>query len=105
MINESDNFRTVIEYIQEATCPVVGHNAALDLLHTVHHFWQRLPATLDDFRLVVNQMWKTVIDTKYLAQHPKLKEMCSQGTNLGLLYNSVSEQVKQETGKDSTACV
>lgn len=68
------NFRTVIEIIKEADCPVLMHNGTLDILYTVHHLWQRLPEKLEDFKTIFNQMWGNVVDTKYLVKsHPVLK--------------------------------
>ena len=68
------NFRAVIELIQKAQCPVVAHNAAFDILHTVDQFWHYLPEEVGDFKEMVNSMWPHVVDTKYLAEyHPRLK--------------------------------
>lgn len=68
------NFRTIIEYIKKAKCPVVAHNAAFDIFHTVDQFWQYLPQEVNDFKKVAKNMWSNIVDTKYLAEyHPILK--------------------------------
>lgn len=68
------NFRAIIEIIKEANCPVVAHNAAYDIFHTIDQFWQYLPAEVEDFKKVANDMWCNIVDTKYLAEfHPVLK--------------------------------
>ncbi|KAI8368604.1 ribonuclease H-like domain-containing protein [Choanephora cucurbitarum] len=70
------NFRAVIELIQKAQCPVVAHNAAFDILHTVDQFWHYLPEEVGDF-----------------------KEMsCFNTSVLGSLYNTVYEEL-QEAGQ------
>ncbi|RCH80662.1 hypothetical protein CU098_001621, partial [Rhizopus stolonifer] len=68
------NFRAVIELIKKANCPVVAHNAAFDILHTVDQFWQYLPNHIEEFKKVANDMWPNIVDTKYLAEyHPSLR--------------------------------
>jgi hypothetical protein len=60
--------------IRKAKCPVVAHNAAYDIFHTVDQFWQYLPRTIEEFKTVTNSMWPNIVDTKYLAEHhPVLK--------------------------------
>ncbi|KAG1447526.1 hypothetical protein G6F56_009234 [Rhizopus delemar] len=88
------NFRAVIELIKEAKCPVVAHNATLDILHTVDQFWEYLPNTLDDCKNLINSMWDNVVDTKYLAQYHPLLQNCFTSTALGSLYNTVSDELK-----------
>ncbi|CEG77714.1 hypothetical protein RMATCC62417_12417 [Rhizopus microsporus] len=51
------NFRTIIETIGDAKCPVVAHNALFDILHTTDQFWQYLPDNLTKCKEVVNSMW------------------------------------------------
>ncbi|OBZ83656.1 Poly(A)-specific ribonuclease PARN [Choanephora cucurbitarum] len=92
------NFRAVIELIQKAQCPVVAHNAAFDILHTVDQFWHYLPEEVGDFKEMVNSMWPHVVDTKYLAEyHPRLKS-CFNTSVLGSLFNTVYEEL-QEAGQ------
>ncbi|KAL9543810.1 hypothetical protein MBANPS3_007938 [Mucor bainieri] len=93
------NFRAVIELIRKAKCPVVAHNAAYDIFHTVDQFWQYLPKTIDEFKNVTNSMWPNIVDTKYLAEyHPSLKN-CFNTSVLGSLFNTVYEELK-EAGQD-----
>lgn len=64
----------MIDIIKEANCPVVAHNAAYDIFHTVDQFWQYLPNDVEEFKKVANSMWPHIVDTKYLAEyHPALK--------------------------------
>ncbi|CEP08008.1 hypothetical protein [Parasitella parasitica] len=93
------NFRAVIELIRKAKCPVVAHNAAFDIFHTVDQFWQYLPSTIEEFKYVANTMWPNIVDTKYLAEyHPTLKG-CFDSSVLGSLFNTVNEELK-EAGQD-----
>ncbi|CAO0794317.1 unnamed protein product [Mucor circinelloides] len=93
------NFRAVIELIRKAKCPVVAHNAAFDIFHTVDQFWQYLPKTIEEFKQVTNSMWPNIVDTKYLAEyHPSLKN-CFNTSVLGSLFNTVYEELK-EAGQD-----
>ncbi|KAI8092212.1 ribonuclease H-like domain-containing protein [Gilbertella persicaria] len=89
------NFRAVIELIKKANCPVVAHNAAFDILHTVDQFWQYLPNHIEEFKKVANDMWPNIVDTKYLAEyHPSLRS-CFNTSVLGSLYNTVYEELKE----------
>lgn len=89
------NFRAIIDIIKEANCPVVAHNAAYDIFHTVDQFWQYLPNEVEEFKKVANSMWCNIVDTKYLAEfHPVLKT-CFNTSVLGSLYNTVSEELTE----------
>ncbi|KAI7892470.1 ribonuclease H-like domain-containing protein [Mucor mucedo] len=93
------NFRAVIDLIKKANCPVVAHNAAYDIFHTIDQFWQYLPNDVQEFKKVANSMWPNIVDTKYLAEfHPVLKS-CFNTSVLGSLYNTVSSEL-QESGQD-----
>ncbi|KAI9281930.1 CAF1 family ribonuclease-domain-containing protein [Sporodiniella umbellata] len=95
------NFRAVIELIKEAECPVVAHNATLDIFHTVDQFWEYLPKSIEEGKQTINSMWDNIVDTKYMAQfHPDLKT-CFDSTVLGSLYNTVTEELNT-TGKSVT---
>ncbi|KAI9027562.1 ribonuclease H-like domain-containing protein [Phycomyces nitens] len=88
------NFRNVIEAIKDVKCPVVAHNAVFDLFHTVDQFWRYLPQDVGDFKSILNDMWETVVDTKYMAEfHPDLKQ-CFNSSVLASLYNTVEEEIK-----------
>ncbi|KAI8997873.1 ribonuclease H-like domain-containing protein [Pilobolus umbonatus] len=88
------NFRIIIEYIREANCPVVAHNAAFDIFHTVDQFWHYLPNDLRAFKKTAKDMWPYIVDTKYLAEyHPMLKN-CFDSSVLGSLYNTVEAELK-----------
>ncbi|KAI7907253.1 ribonuclease H-like domain-containing protein [Cokeromyces recurvatus] len=89
------NFRTIIELIRKANCPVIAHNAVFDIFHTVDQFWQYLPNNIQEFKKIANSMWPTIVDTKYLAEyHPALKT-CFTSTVLGTLYNDVYNELKE----------
>ncbi|KAI9487879.1 MAG: ribonuclease H-like domain-containing protein [Benjaminiella poitrasii] len=66
------NFRIVIELIKKAKCPVVAHNAAFDIFHTVDQFWQYLPNDIQEF-----------------------KKTCFTSTVLGTLFNDVYKELKE----------
>ncbi|KAL0078766.1 ribonuclease H-like domain-containing protein [Phycomyces blakesleeanus] len=88
------NFRNIIELIKDAKCPVIAHNAVFDLFHTVDQFWRYLPQEVSDFKKTLNDMWETVVDTKYMAEfHPDLKK-CFNSSVLASLYNTVEEEIK-----------
>ncbi|KAG1053322.1 hypothetical protein G6F43_004593 [Rhizopus delemar] len=95
------NFRAVIEAIKDAKCPVVAHNGALDIFHTVDQFWQYLPETIEECKDVVNSMWDYIVDTKYLAEYHPLLKGCFNTTVLGSLYNTVFDELK-EAGQEIT---
>ncbi|GAA5815115.1 hypothetical protein MFLAVUS_008621 [Mucor flavus] len=93
------NFRAIIELIKEANCPVVAHNAAYDIFHTIDQFWQYLPNEVGEFKSIANSMWDNIVDTKYLAEfHPIIKS-CFNTSVLGTLYNTVSSEL-QEAGQN-----
>ncbi|KAI8874634.1 CAF1-domain-containing protein, partial [Backusella circina FSU 941] len=93
----SVNFRAIIEMIQMAQCPVVLHNGAYDLCHTVDQFWRYLPNEVIEFKKLINGMWGQILDTKYLAEyHPKLKGQFKSSA-LGTLYEQLKKaEVKME---------
>jgi hypothetical protein len=87
--------------IKIAKCPVVLHNAAYDVFHTVDQFWRYLPNEIYEFKKLVNSMWDQIVDTKYLAEyHPKLQG-CFSSSALGPLYNQVNGELKEAAFKIS----
>jgi hypothetical protein len=80
--------------IKQANCPVVAHNAAYDIFHTIDQFWQYLPSEIEEFKKVANNMWPHIVDTKYLAEyHPALKvtkeePFTSLVVNINIFYYS-----------------
>ncbi|KAG1169818.1 hypothetical protein G6F70_008105 [Rhizopus microsporus] len=89
------NFRTIIEAIGDAKCPVVAHNAAFDILHTTDQFWQYLPDNLTKCKEVVNSMWDYIVDTKYLAEYHPLLRGCFNTSVLGSLFNTVHTELEE----------
>ncbi|CEI93743.1 hypothetical protein RMCBS344292_07971 [Rhizopus microsporus] len=89
------NFRTIIETIGDAKCPVVAHNAAFDILHTTDQFWQYLPDNLTKCKEVVNSMWDYIVDTKYLAEYHPLLKGCFSTSVLGSLFNTVHSELEE----------
>ncbi|CAO3663714.1 unnamed protein product [Umbelopsis ramanniana] len=83
------NFCTVIEYIKNATCPLIGHNCLLDICQIISQFCQRLPDDVQEWKSLVQKSFKRVIDTKHLSNHPKIKEFLPS-TALGPLYENMS---------------
>jgi hypothetical protein len=79
--------------IKTAGCPVILHNGAYDLCHTVDQFWRYLPDNVNEFKTSVNSMWEQIVDTKYIAEcHPELKG-CFASSALGPLYNQAKEKL------------
>ena len=48
---------------------LVGHNVFLDLMYFYKCFFGTLPDRVEDFQLVIHELFPIVIDTKYLATH------------------------------------
>jgi hypothetical protein len=87
--------------IKSARCPVILHNGAYDLCHTVDQFWRYLPDNVNEFKTLVNSMWEQIVDTKYLAEsHPKLQGRYSSSA-LGPLYNQAKEELAEASIKIS----
>ncbi|GAB5592093.1 hypothetical protein Unana1_06993 [Umbelopsis nana] len=83
------NFCTVMEYIKNANCPIIGHNCFLDLCQILSQFCQRLPDDVQDWKALVRKNFRNVIDTKHLSNHPKIKQFLPS-TALGPLYENMS---------------
>jgi hypothetical protein len=52
------NFCTVIEYIKNATCPLIGHNCLLDICQIISQFCQRLPEDVQEWKSLVQKSFK-----------------------------------------------
>ncbi|KAL8689323.1 MAG: hypothetical protein Q9224_004664, partial [Gallowayella concinna] len=48
---------------------LVGHNLFMDLIYFYACFFGPLPNKVEDFLLIINQLFPRIIDTKYLATH------------------------------------
>jgi hypothetical protein len=63
-------FRQVLELIAHSKKPFVGHNCALDVLHTSAKFMGKLPVALSNFATTWTAAFPLLFDTKYLIATP-----------------------------------
>jgi poly(A)-specific ribonuclease len=48
---------------------LVGHNLFTDLIYLYQSFIGQLPDTVSEFRILIHDLFPTIVDTKYLATH------------------------------------
>nr|CAD7402014.1 unnamed protein product [Timema poppensis] len=78
-VEEATGFCEVINLISLSRKLVVGHNMMLDLCHILHQFCDTLPFE-----------YKRLLDTKYMASAPPLKDYISS-SNLNKLYEILAK--------------
>ncbi|NP_001153677.1 poly(A)-specific ribonuclease [Bombyx mori] len=67
-------FSKVARMISESEKLVVGHNMLLDVMHTLNHFFQPLPAEYTQFKEFTHCMFPHILDTKYMSSLPPFKD-------------------------------
>ncbi|CAH2241330.1 jg20498 [Pararge aegeria aegeria] len=72
--NEAVGFSHVARMISQSRKLVVGHNMLLDVLHTLNHFFQPLPADYASFKEFTHCMFPRLLDTKYMSSLPPFKD-------------------------------
>ncbi|KAK4327158.1 hypothetical protein Pmani_002387 [Petrolisthes manimaculis] len=69
-LEEKVGFTHVIRRVLERSCPLVGHNMILDILHLFHKTVRPLPDTLQQFKAEVRSTLPTIYDTKLISKDP-----------------------------------
>jgi len=54
---------------------IIGHNALLDVTHTIHQFLADLPDNLAEFKLMVQETFPNLVDTKYMSSSGPFREL------------------------------
>ncbi|CAG5051829.1 unnamed protein product [Parnassius apollo] len=67
-------FSKVARMISQSEKLVIGHNMLLDLIHTLNHFFQPLPADYTSFKEFAHCMFPRLLDTKYMSSLPPFKD-------------------------------
>ncbi|GJQ72312.1 hypothetical protein Trydic_g3401 [Trypoxylus dichotomus] len=91
--NEFENtigFTKVIKFLVESGKLIVGHNMALDLLHTIDKFLTPLPEDYEDFKECAHCLFPKILDTKYLTIAEPFINLISSNV-LGHLLETISK--------------
>ena len=81
-------FSKIIKLLTESNKLVIGHNMLLDLLFTIKQFVTPLPPSLDEFKVLVQNVFPQLVDTKLMGSLLPFKELLSS-TALGDLYSQL----------------
>ncbi|GBP34967.1 Poly(A)-specific ribonuclease PARN [Eumeta japonica] len=83
-------FSKVARMISQSEKLVVGHNMLLDVIHTLNHFFQPLPADYATFKEFAHCMFPWLLDTKYMSSLPPFKDKINSSV-LSHLLTTLSE--------------
>ncbi|XP_068632041.1 poly(A)-specific ribonuclease PARN-like [Battus philenor] len=83
-------FSKVARMISQSEKLVIGHNMLLDLIHTLNHFFQPLPASYISFKEFAHGMFPRLLDTKYMSSLPPFKDKVNSSV-LQHLFVTLSE--------------
>ncbi|CAN2390635.1 poly(A)-specific ribonuclease, partial [Pristimantis euphronides] len=76
-LNDAVGFSRVIHAISSSGKLVVGHNMMLDVMHTIHQFYFRLPDDMEEFKKLTSCVLPRVLDTKLMASTQPFKAIIS----------------------------
>ncbi|XP_013143270.1 PREDICTED: poly(A)-specific ribonuclease PARN-like isoform X2 [Papilio polytes] len=72
--DEAVGFSKVMRMISQSQKLIIGHNMLLDVMHTLNHFFQPLPADYKAFKEFAHCMFPRLLDTKYMSSLPPFKD-------------------------------
>ncbi|KAJ8923107.1 hypothetical protein NQ315_001660 [Exocentrus adspersus] len=84
-------FTKVLRMVVNSGKLVVGHNACLDILHSLDKFLNPLPADYEEFKELTHSLFPKILDTKYMSSLEPLVEHISSNVLKNLL-ESVSKE-------------
>ncbi|XP_050670882.1 poly(A)-specific ribonuclease PARN-like isoform X2 [Leptidea sinapis] len=84
--DQAIGFSKIARMISQSEKLVIGHNMLLDLIHTLNHFFQPLPADYDSFKEFAHCMFPRILDTKYMSSLPPFKDKMNSSVLQHLLF-------------------
>ncbi|KAG7303027.1 hypothetical protein JYU34_013035 [Plutella xylostella] len=100
-LDEAVGFSKVARMISQSEKLVIGHNMLLDVLHTLNHFFQPLPADYQAFKEFTTCMFPRLLDTKYMSSLPPFKDKVNSSV-LQHLFATLGEEPFHMPTADST---
>jgi poly(A)-specific ribonuclease len=88
---ESIGVRLILKAISESKKLIVGHNCLLDIMYLIQQCFQDVPEDYEEFKKLVHKIFPSIIDTKYIANSEKFKDIFSSS-----VLNQVYERLKQK---------
>lgn len=67
--------RHILKAISSSKKLIVGHNCLLDIMYLINQCFEDLPQNYDDFKKLVHEIFPLIIDTKFIANSDKFKEI------------------------------
>jgi poly(A)-specific ribonuclease len=67
-VNKKKGVKKIFDALVKKKSVLVGHNFALDLLFTMSHFGEQLPATLKEWKTLLKDCFREIFDTKYIYE-------------------------------------
>lgn len=74
---DSIGLRLIMKEISASKKLIVGHNCLLDIMYIMTQCFQDLPENYDTFKKLVHEKFPNIIDTKFIANSEKFKEIFS----------------------------
>ncbi|EFN61018.1 Poly(A)-specific ribonuclease PARN [Camponotus floridanus] len=89
-IKQAVGFSSLLKKIVESEKIIVGHNMLLDLCHIVHQFFTPLPNDYIEFKILIHNLFPSLLDTKVICQSQQFKEHVTS-SNLNVLLDIMSK--------------
>ena len=91
---DDSGFSQIIWLLSDSNKLIVGHNMAVDLMQIVKQFFfSPLPNTYNDFKLKLSEIFKNIIDIKYMASVYPLNSVIERSA-LQLMHETLSNDVR-----------
>jgi len=73
-------FSKIVWALSKSQKLLIGHNMLTDVMQTLRHFFSPLPENYDDFKSMTHSIFPNILDTKYMATLPPLKDLINNST-------------------------
>jgi len=93
LFDEAGAFNRVMKLLEKSKKPIIGHNMSLDLFYTVTNFFALAPDSLLEYKALLTGLFPLIFDTKVISNTRPLSSMCTRGTGLKNLTETIGNDL------------
>ena len=85
ILNKKKGVKNIFDAITNNKKIIIGHNCSLDITYIISHFGETLPNEYNKFKLLIQNYFESIYDTKFIYESLNLSE--NNDSSLNIVYN------------------